>query len=250
MKYGINQLFGFFGYKLQKKVTTDLPIEATETDKEINSLISPYTMTSPLRIWALLSAVKYVISKGLDGDFVECGVWRGGSAMAIAQQLLVLGINDRRIWLYDTFSGMTPPTSEDVEADSGQAASVLLKNTPKTNGNNIWCIASKEDVLNNLGKTKYPPGLIQTIQGDIVKTLDITAPDRISLLRLDTDWYASTKKELEVLYPRLVPGGVCIIDDYGHWAGAKKAVDEYLLKNDVNVLMHHVDATGRMFIKL
>lgn len=250
MKYGINWLLGHFGYQLNKKINIDLPIEATDSDRGIYNCVMPYTMTSPLRIWALLSAVKYVVSKQLEGDFVECGVWRGGSAMAIAYQLLAIGKNDSRIWLYDTFSGMTPPTSEDVEAHSGQTASVLLKQTPKINGNNIWCIASKEDVLGNLDMTKYPPELIQTIQGDILETLDISAPDKISLLRLDTDWYASTKKELEVLYPRLVTGGVCIIDDYGHWAGARQAVDEYFVEHNINVLMHHVDTTARMFIKL
>jgi O-methyltransferase len=250
MKYGINRLLGYFGYQLHRKEIVDFPVEATDTDKEILSFISPYTMTSPLRIWALLSAVKYVTSKQLEGDFVECGVWRGGSAMAIARQLLALGINDRRIWLYDTFSGMTPPTSEDVETGSGLSASVLLKNSPEKHGNNIWCIASKEDVINNLGKTGYPVELIQTIQGDILETLHFSTPDRISLLRLDTDWYASTKKELEVLYPRLVKGGVCIIDDYGHWAGAKQAVDEYLAEHNIHVLMHHIDTTGRLFIKL
>lgn len=250
MKNTINRLLGYLGYEIRKKDAAALPVEASQTDEAIYSFVRPYTMTSSLRVWALCSAVKYIISKGIDGDFVECGVWRGGSAMAIARQLLALNVKERHIWLYDTFSGMTQPTLEDKEAGSGTEASTLLKNQPREQGKNIWCIASKDDVLSNLEKTGYPLELVQAVQGDILETLDRVVPRSISLLRLDTDWYESTKKELEVLYPRLVTGGVCIIDDYGHWAGARKAVDEYFSEHNINVLMHHIDETGRMFIKL
>jgi hypothetical protein len=239
-------------YKLVKNTADGFPVEATDHDRNIAAAVAPYTMTSHERLWALLSATKYIVGKGIriPGDFVECGVWRGGSAMAMAYQLLDLGVCDKRIWLYDTFSGMTTPTAKDVEADSGKSASVLLAETEKTEGNNIWCLAAKENVSANVYSTGYPRDMFQFVQGDIIETLQYYVPDQIALLRLDTDWYESTKRELEILFPRLVAGGVCIIDDYGHWRGARKAVDEYFKANNINVLMHYVDQTGRFFIKI
>ena len=71
-------------------------------------------------------------------------------------------------------------------------------------------------------------------------------PERIALLRIDTDWYESTRHELVHLYPRLSPGGVLIIDDYGHWQGARKAVDEYF---QAGLFLNHIDYTGRLAIK-
>lgn len=250
MKRIVNYLVGLLGFKLIKIDADQLPIEATDVERKIKDSVMLYTMTSQQRVWALLSATKYAISKEIQGDFVECGVWRGGSSMAMAYQLLQLGVNNRRIWLYDTFSGMTPPTDDDVEARTSISAFDLLENTKKAIGNNVWCVATKDDVSNNIAMTGYPKNMFQLIEGDVVETLQHSVPECIALLRLDTDWYESTKKELEVLFPRLVPGGVCIIDDYGHWTGSRKAVDEYFKENNINVLLHYVDRTGRMFIKL
>ena len=89
---------------------------------------------------------------------------------------------------------------------------------------------------------------IKFIEGEVEKTLlyEENLPKKISILRLDTDFYSSTKKELEILYPRLVSGGVCIIDDYGYWKGARQAVDEYF--GDQKWL-HVVDQTCRYLIK-
>ena len=249
MKNYLNSIAKKFGYKLIKDRKDNFPVEATKTDRLIRSQVKPYTMTSDQRLWALLSAIKYISKKQIRGDLVECGVWKGGSAMAMALQLKEMGETGRDIWLYDTFSGMTEPSSKDVEYHSGRSASKLLSSTKKVPGNNVWCICNKEEVIRNLKSTGYPFERFHIIEGDILKTLDNNTPDRIALLRLDTDWYASTIKELEALYPKLVKGGICIIDDYGHWEGARSAVDEYFKKNDINVLMHYIDNTGRMFIK-
>jgi len=226
-----------------------LPVEATDQDKQISLSVAPYTMTSPERVWAVISSVKYIVANNIHGDFVECGVWRGGSAMAIAYKLKELGVLDRQLWLYDTFSGMTAPSTKDVEAHSGKSAEALLEETTRGDGNNIWCVASKEDVLANILATGYIVNNIRFVEGDILETLNREIPEKISMLRLDTDWYESTKKELQVLYPRLVSGGVCIIDDYGHWRGSRMAVDEYFFENNINVLLHPIDATGRIFVK-
>lgn len=226
-----------------------LPVEATPEDAAAIAALAPYTMTSPERLWSLLGAVRHVTSLGLPGDFVECGVWRGGSVMAMASELKRLGVSDRRIWLYDTFAGMTDPTAEDVEAGSGVTAREMLATTEVGDGNNVWCVAGRADVEANVRSTGYPDSLLRFVEGDVSATLLESAPEQIALLRLDTDWYASTRSELEILYPRLVPGGVCILDDYGHWGGARKAVDEYFTEHGPRPYMHPIDYSGRVFIK-
>ena len=87
------------------------------------------------------------------------------------------------------------------------------------------------------------------VEGDVAQTLHQSAPETIALLRLDTDWYESTRLGLEVFYPRLSVGGVCILDDYGHWQGARKAVDEYFGGQSYRPFMHPIDFSGRLFIK-
>lgn len=206
-------------------------------------------MTSSQRLWSLLGAVRHVVNNGISGDFVECGVWRGGSVMAMARELSALGVNDRRIWLYDTFAGMTAPTSADIEAGSGVTAREMLATTPVQDGDNVWCVAGLADVEANVRSTGYPFEQFTFVEGDVAQTLLQNAPEKISLLRLDTDWYESTKVELEVLYPRLSVGGVCILDDYGHWQGARKAVDEYFDKLGFRPYMHPIDYSGRVMIK-
>ena len=226
-----------------------LPVEATTRDAEAIESLQEYTMTSSERLWSLIESVRYVIQEGIPGDFVECGVWRGGSVMAMLNELRKMEAMDRRVWLYDTFAGMTPPSSADVEASTGRHANELLSATPKDTGNNVWCIADVQDVTRNVTTTGYPLDLIKFIEGDVAKTLLDSAPDTIALLRLDTDWYESTRKSLEVLYPRLAVGGVCILDDYGHWQGARKAVDEYFAALGHRPLMHPIDYSGRIFLK-
>jgi O-methyltransferase len=248
MKIFINQLLAKFGYVIEKKTQT-MPVEAHVNDIKTFNYVKKFTMTSNLRIWALISTTRYIIENKVEGDIVECGVWRGGSAMAISRTLIEMGELKKIIYLYDTFSGMTEPTNHDVEEESGVAALDLLTQTAKADGNNIWCVASRDEVFMNMKNTGYPMENIKLIMGDVKTSLLQNFPEKISLLRLDTDWYESTKVELEVLYPRLVKGGVCIIDDYGHWAGARKAVDEYFRENNLKPLFHVIDATGRIFIK-
>lgn len=233
-----------------EKEEISFPVEASEKEIECLKFCMPFTMTSVSRLYATLTSVKYVIKNKIKGDFVECGVWRGGNSMVIAKTLVDLNEVNRDIYLFDTFEGMTPPTSMDLD-NSGRTAQSQLDIAEKREGNNIWCIANINDVRSNLFSTGYPQKLFHLIKGDVAETLDkaLHSPEEISLLRLDTDWYESTKKELEVLFPRLVRGGVCLIDDYGHWQGARKAVDEYLAQHALFPLIHVTDYTGRVFIK-
>lgn len=226
-----------------------LPVEATPQDAALISQVRPYTMTSAERLWSLINAVSYVTDEGIDGDFVECGVWRGGSVMTMALQLNRLGVADRNFWLYDTFAGMTAPTANDVEAGSGVTAAQMLATTEVGDGNNVWCVADRNDVEANLRLTKYPFDRFILCEGDVNDTLHQQVPESIALLRLDTDWYESTKLGLEILYPKLAIGGVCILDDYGHWQGARKAVDDYFAERGARPFMHPIDYSGRVFIK-
>jgi hypothetical protein len=113
----------------------------------------------------------------------------------------------------------------------------------------IWGIAPLESVRTNVESTDYPVECVRYIQGRVEDTIPLEAPDQIALLRLDTDWYESARHELVHLYPRLVPGGVLVIDDYGHWQGARKAVDEYLAEHGIRVLLCRMDYTGRIALK-
>lgn len=203
-------------------------------------------MTSLERQITLINAVRYISREKLSGCLVECGVWRGGSSMAAALTLLQEGDTARDLYLYDTFEGMTPPTSTDRTSDGTTATELLKRDTGKAG---VWCVAGFDEVKANMTSTGYPPDRIHYIRGPIEETVPKQAPkDRIAVLRLDTDWYESTKHELVHLYPLLREGGVLIIDDYGHWEGARKAVDEYF-QGSTRPYLHRVDYTGRVLIK-
>lgn len=206
----------------------------------------PYTMTSIERMYALYNAVKYVVQNNIEGDFVECGVWRGGSSMMIALTLNSMNIKDRKIYLYDTFEGMSEPTENDVDFRGGNADN-LLKQNIQDKENSVWCLADLQDVQNNMKLTQYPLGNVQFVKGKVEDTIPQTISEKIALLRLDTDWYESTAHELKYLYPNLSTKGVLIIDDYGHWEGCRKAVDEYFATN--TLLLNRIDYTGRIAIK-
>lgn len=207
-----------------------------------------YTVTSPERIHALIRSVEHVLASHIAGDFVECGVWRGGSMMAVARTLLARGCDDRTLWLYDTFAGMTRPGPEDVGYD-GVPAHLEFERRRISDESSTWAAASTADVRANLASTGYPGARLRFVEGPVERTVPVTAPDRIAVLRLDTDWYVSTRHELEHLYPRLVPGGVLIIDDYGHWRGAGKAADEYLAGLRPRPFLHRVDYSARLLVK-
>lgn len=225
-----------------------LPPDFDAQASEIIRAVRAYTMTSPERLFSLIQAVRYISSARIAGSIVECGVWRGGSMMAAALTLLERGDTARELYLFDTFEGMSPPGSRDVSHD-GKAASELLAAPRSTAADSAWCYATLPDVQAGLASTRYPAERVHFILGKVEDTLPRQAPGSIALLRLDTDWYESTRHELEHLYPLLVPGGVLIIDDYGHWAGCRQAVDEYFGARNIPLLLHRVDYTGRIAVK-
>lgn len=205
-----------------------------------------YTMTSPERVNGLVQAIRYVVANDIPGDIVECGVWRGGSMMAAARTLLEVGDDSRTLHLFDTFEGMPAPTKDDFDL-RGQPAADLMRAADRQTGS-VWALASLPDVQANLAIIGYPADRIRYVVGKVEDTVPASAPERIAILRLDTDWYESTAHELEHLVPRLSPKGVLIIDDYGHWQGARKAVDEFLASSGRPILLNRLDYSGRIAI--
>ena len=207
-------------------------------------------MTSPERIVALARSVEYVVERGIEGPIVECGVWKGGSMMAAALTLMRLGDADREIYLFDTFEGMSEPTDADVAAAEGRTAAELLAADPSREDSPVWAYAQLDVVRRNLASTGFDPARLHYVKGRVEETIPSQAPGSVSLLRLDTDWYESTRHELIHLYPRLSERGVLIIDDYGYWKGSRKATDEYFSRPEVDKpLLNRIDSTGRVAIK-
>jgi hypothetical protein len=149
--------------------------------------------------------------------------------------------------MFDTFEGMSQPTDADRNL-RGESAATLLSAEPRDTSH-IWAVAPLDEVKRNVASTGYPPHLLNYVQGPVESTVPKQAPQRIALLRLDTDWYESTYHELVHLFPRLSPGGVLIIDDYGNWTGARKAVDQYFEEQSMSPLLHRIDYTGRILVK-
>lgn len=227
----------------------DFPKDLDDSTIDIIQKVKPFTQTSVDRLSALCEAVTYVVNNQIPGDMVECGVWRGGSMMAVAYMLLFLNDHSRHLHLFDTFEGMTEPSENDISL-YGDIASELLKNSQKEDQNSVWCYAPLESVEAAMLSVGYNAEKIHFVKGKVEDTIPEQAPETIALLRLDTDWYESTHHELNHLFPRLSPGGVIIIDDYGHWRGARKAVDEYIKTEKIKILLNRIDNTGRIGVKL
>lgn len=207
--------------------------------------VRPRTMTADDKLFALIVATRYVVDHGIPGTFVECGVWRGGSQQAVAYTLLERGVTDRDLHLFDTFAGMPQPTAKDRRYDGRPAVELLERSDERAK---VWAVASLEDVRAGMAETSYPPERVHFHPGRVEETIPAAAPDQVAILRLDTDWYASTLHELEHLYDRVPSGGVLFFDDYGYWAGAREAVDEFLARTGARLLLAPM-ASGRFAVK-
>lgn len=207
---------------------------------------APYSMTGHPRLYVACKAAEHVVDARIPGAIVECGVWRGGTMMAIAETLRHLGHTERELWLYDTFEGMTEPARRDVGI-GGVAA--LPKWRAERAAGRRWIFASLDEVRSNMTSTGYPSERTRFVVGDVGSTIPAQMPDQVAMLRLDTDWYESTLHELTYLYPRLSAGGVLIIDDYGCWEGARQATDEYFAGLDQRPFLVRVDYSCRVAIK-
>jgi O-methyltransferase len=236
------------GYTVTKNDDgTRVPADMDKGFSDIYFKAKPFTMTSTERCYSLYKAVEYVSLNKIEGDIVECGVWKGGSSMISALTLQKMGIKDKNIYLYDTFEGMSEPTSEDFSDSDGDAYKTWEENNK--NGINEWCYSPIDEVKTNLLSTGYPSEKLFFVKGKVEDTIPASLPSKISLLRLDTDWYESTYHEFVHLFPLLSQNGVLIIDDYGHWKGAREATDKYFREKNIKILLNRIDYTGRIGIK-
>ena len=220
-----------------------MPWDADDFDRETIEATRFYTLTPPDRIMSFIDALRYVVRAGIEGDIAECGVWRGGSMQIAARTLLDEGDTSRTLHLYDTFEAMPPPEDRDVDFNGYPAADYY-----KLVGLPEYRYLPLEEVRAALEATGYPAERMHWVKGLVEDTLPEQAPERLALLRLDTDLYRSTKHELECLFPRITPGGILIVDDYGHFHGARDAVDEYFAAQGIKLLLNRMDYSGRLAI--
>jgi hypothetical protein len=210
--------------------------------------VKPATMTPPSRIYNLAKAVENLCRSNIGGDLVECGVWRGGSLMTMALTLLHVGDTRRRLWGFDTFAGMTQAGPQDRLIGGPHFDEIIAKGTPGQR--ELYTARAPLDLVKqNMAATGFPEERLSLVVGDVMQTLPDQAPPHIALLRLDTDFYASTRHELETLYPRLVEGGVLLIDDYGCFKGSKDATDEYFAGLEQPPMLWAIDHHARAGIK-
>lgn len=231
-----------------------VPYPLAEWEQEILQESLPYTMTSPARLVATIDAVAYACQNAIPGALAECGVWRGGSVLAMIRTLQHHGVRDRDVYLFDTFEGMTRPGEQDTSMYDAPALETWK--VSEQTGEIPWRWAFDpqvfdfESLQSLMAATGYPAELIHFVKGRVEETIPTEAPGSIAVLRLDTDWYESTRHELVHLYPRVVRSGVLIIDDYGHWDGCRKAVDEYFQASADPMFLARTDYTGRIGIKI
>ena len=247
----ISKKFGYRLIKMEKNYWSDEFIGISKFEKSIIDISSKYSMTGFERQYFLIKAIEYVKNNNIHGDFVECGVWRGGNLILFEKMIEKLKIK-KKIYAYDTFKGMSEPGKFDYTFKKESAKKIIdslkmKKADPKKNI--VLAECSLDEVKKNYYKnTIFNKNLI-CIKGPVEKTLKIrkNIPKKISILRLDTDWYESTKIELETLFPLLSKNSILIIDDYGYWSGAKKAVDDFFKKKPVSLFK--IDFTSRFVIK-
>ncbi len=237
-----------FVYRLRRRKRTKYPVDFTPEEVDIIRSVKPYTMTTSTRIQTLIRAVQHVVKHDIPGDIVECGVWRGGSMMAVAKTLLALGCQSRRLYLFDTFEGMTRPGERDVSRD-GHVATEYFRRWRTEPDRSNWCRASLDEVERLVRSIGYDNSMIHFVPGKVEDTIPDQAPDTIAVLRLDTDFHESTRHELEHLFPRLSTGGMLILDDYDYWQGVRQATDEYVARNHLNLFLHRIDSSARVAVK-
>lgn len=209
--------------------------------------VYPYTMVGYARLSNVYELANLVEKNKIAGVFAECGVWRGGciAVMAFVAQKFNSG---RKVWLFDSFEGLPEPTLED-----GKIAKDYALNKAEGNLKTIdKCVAPLKDVEEVFFDVlKLDKKNIVISKGWFQDTLpkDREKIGKIAILRLDGDWYESTKSCLENLYDNVIIGGYIILDDYGHWEGAKKALDEFFIERNIRPELVKIDYTGVYFKK-
>ena len=216
--------------------------------QELFDFVRPQTMTSVERLYDLYKSVEFIVKGGVPGDLIECGVWRGGSMMMVAKSLLQMGDTSRRLYLFDTYEGHPKPDKTKDHDLWGNSAYDEWQEHQHSSAGSDWARVSIEEVRQNMESTGYPMSNVVLVKGKVEDTAVMNAPESIALVRLDTDWYESTRIGLQTFWPHLSERGILIADDYGHYKGQRQAIDEYFAGSPV--LMHRVDYSCRSIMKL
>ncbi|MEO6830025.1 MAG: TylF/MycF/NovP-related O-methyltransferase [Acidobacteriaceae bacterium] len=240
--------------RLQEQLWINIGAEPTANlepvFREIYKRCQDQTLTPFKAMYATYKAASYVAKSGIAGDFVECGVWKGGSSMIAALTFMEFGSVNRKLYLYDTYEGMPNIGSRDENFGMSPFQLAMNLTSGLRGGHAGIFYASLEEVRKNMKSTGYLEENVLLVKGMVEDTIPGVAPEQISLLHLDSDLYQSTYHELTHLYPRLTPGGVLIIDDYDTWKGSQKATDEYFSEHGVSMLLTSIGSGGaRMGIK-
>lgn len=209
--------------------------------------VYPYTMSGYKRLSNVYQLANAIEKKNIKGAFVECGVWKGGCSAIMAYIAKKTGSN-RKIWLFDSFEGLPEPTKEDglmAQQYAENKAAGKLKSIEK-------CVGPLEDVnkvMFEVLKLKKENIVIKKgwFQNSLPREKENIGP--IAILRLDGDWYESTKVCLDNLYDKVIIGGYIIIDDYGHWEGAKRALEDFFKERGIKPNLVKIDYTGVYFKK-
>ena len=241
------------GYHLTRiDGTPSSPIELNIEENRIVNYVrsNNLSMCSTNNLYTTAIAAKYIAQNNIVGDFVECGVFRGGNAI-IAAKIFKMYKSENKVYLFDTFTGMSEPGKYDVKTSTKSPAQNKYS-ASKKEGYNNWAYASIEEVKENFKKLNLFDSNVIFIKGKVEDTL-VQAnqlPNAISFLRLDTDWYESTKIELDILYEKLIPGGILVIDDYANWNGVRKAVDEFFKELVPPIFFTLIDKGARIGVKV
>jgi len=205
------------------------------------------TMTGPESTWALYKSVEYVVKNNIPGDIVECGVWNGGSMLLAAMALIHFGDTSRKLYLYDTFAGM--PRPDDIDRSWDGTPALPTWESYVANGKAMGYGGTVDMVRSVIRMSNYPEDKMIFVEGLVEDTIPAQRPDRVSILRLDTDFYSSTLHELVHLYPILSSGGILIIDDYGVFQGSRAATDQYIAQHNLKLFLSRVNGSVRLIVK-
>lgn len=197
-----------------------------------------YTMVTQVRLDNLEQCMNDVLAKGVPGDFIETGVWRGGTTIFMRALLAARGVTDRRVWAADSFEGLPAPDPEKFPKEARAHASPAMTTEFK------HLAVSRADVEQNFARFGLLDDQVRFLEGWFKDTLPNAPVDRLSLMRLDGDYYESTMDALTALYDKLSPGGYVVIDDYGEqdWTYCAKAVDEFRTARGITAPLTRVDS--------
>jgi len=206
--------------------------------KRVTKSVLPYTLISLERIESLYRLARRIETENIPGDVVECGVCNGGSAAILARTATHSRLQ-RTVWLFDSFQGMPEVTEHDGMSAGGRSAQSHV-------GQEVGDVARVNEVLR---RVRADTTSVRIVAGWFQDTFPNVAIERIAILNIDADWYESVKLCLETFYDRVVPGGFVSFDDYGHWPGCRKAVDEFFHSRQLAHKLNKVDYTAHWFQK-